>query len=989
MVVFVNGSGMMGSISGDDATNGAGEEERIFVSVRVRPLNSKEIDKHEQLDWEVINNDTIIFKSSLPDRAMLPTAYTFDRVFGCNSNTRQVYEEGAKEVALSVVNGINSSIFAYGQTSSGKTHTMIGITEYTVEDIYDYIQKHDERDFVLKFSAMEIYNEAVRDLLSMDITPLRLLDDPERGTVVEKLTEETLRDKSHLMELLDICEAQRQIGETSLNEASSRSHQILRLTIESSPKHYQPKSNSSSLAATVNFVDLAGSERASQTLSAGTGLKEGSHINRSLLTLGTVIRKLSKGRNAHVPYRDSKLTRILHNSLGGNARTAIICTMSPARSHIEQSRNTLLFASCAKEVATSARVNVVMSDKVLVKHLRRELARLEDELRYVDSTHKATHLDELKEKDTQIVKMEKEIRELIRQRDIAHSRLQELVSSVGDGHASRQSGESGRFLMPHARNLYEDGHSSRQWDESSQYSLQFPSTDQAFRQWDESSQISLRHEHNASEEESSVSGASVSEASGICYQSPEFGISKLKIPHFSNNYGANQQNSMKGGRYDPHKTYHAPKIARSISESSEEQCKEVQCIEVNDLNSNKEDFTLLLDEDCESLLPASFDDNSKSEDEPSLKQGVGFGLSLEHQIRMRQAGRQLVTPDADESLSSGSGDCPVPVAQSIFQDSKQCSHRPPPSSRKEIQRRPGNDPSGNCDPSFTDTEVSCGVAKKLDGSSDEDVKVLDIKNPDELLKARQNSIACEEKLRRRHSKTVSDMTIPSISNFVEELKDMAQVQYQSQLTHEQLETHHSLDENHQVEKGTKDGTNDPCYTPSNWPMEFEKQQREIIVLWDACNVSLIHRTYFFLLFKGEPADSIYMEVERRRLSFLIKMFSQGNENETVSSSLKNLRREREMLQRKMQKRLSSKERKALYCKWGIELNSKQRSMQLSQRLWSDTKDLEHVKESALLVSKLIGLLQPEKPLKEMFGLSFTPQGSHRRSSSWMRMSSFR
>lgn len=132
-----------------------------------------------------------------------------------------------------------------------------------------------------------------------------------------------------------------------------------------------------------NFIDLAGSERASQAMSAGARLKEGCHINRSLLTLGTVIRKLSKGRRqgAHINFRDSKLTRILQPCLGGNSRTAIICTLSPARSHVELTRNTLLFACCAKEVTTKARINVVMSDKALLKQLQRELARLETELR--------------------------------------------------------------------------------------------------------------------------------------------------------------------------------------------------------------------------------------------------------------------------------------------------------------------------------------------------------------------------------------------------------------------------------------------------------------------------------------------------------------------------------------------------------------------------------------------------------------------------------
>uniref|UniRef100_A0A1D1Z8Q8 Kinesin-like protein n=1 Tax=Anthurium amnicola TaxID=1678845 RepID=A0A1D1Z8Q8_9ARAE len=433
-----SGFGPGGAIAGGGRSGGGGAE-RIRVSVRLRPLNAKELARNDPLDWECINDTTVIFRNSLPERSMFPTAYTFDRVFQCDSTTKQVYLEAAREVALSVVSGINASIFAYGQTSSGKTYTMTGITEYAVTDVYDYIERHKERAFVLKFSAMEIYNEAVRDLLSTDSTPLRLLDDPDRGTVVEKLTEETLRDWDHMKELLSICEAQRQIGETSLNETSSRSHQILRLIIESSACEFLGKENSSALAASVNFVDLAGSERASQALSAGTRLKEGCHINRSLLTLGTVIRKLSKGRNGHIPYRDSKLTRILQPSLGGNARTAIICTMSPARSHIEQSRNTLLFASCAKEVATSAQVNIVMSDKALVKHLQKELARLESELRCpVPTSSKSFAQVLLKEKDAQIQKMEREIKELIQQRNLAQSRLKDLLRAVGHDQESRQ-----------------------------------------------------------------------------------------------------------------------------------------------------------------------------------------------------------------------------------------------------------------------------------------------------------------------------------------------------------------------------------------------------------------------------------------------------------------------------------------------------------------------------------------------------------------------
>ncbi|XP_054798115.1 kinesin-like protein KIN-7F [Prosopis cineraria] len=356
--------------------------------------------------------------------------YTFDKVFEDDCSTQQVYEEGIKEIALSVVSGINSSIFAYGQTSSGNTYTMTGITEYAVRDIYDYTKMHKEREFVLKFSAMEIYNEAVRDLLSVDSAPLRLLDDSEKGTIVEKLTEETLTEWSDLQKLLFIGAAERTTEETSMNESSSRSHQIIRLAVESSPGRYAGAGSSGTLVASVNFVDLAGNERASQALTAGARLREGGHISRSLLTLGTVIRKLSKERNGHIHYREWKLTRILHNSLGGHARTAIICTFNPARSHVEQSRNALLFAGCAKQVATNAQVNVVVTDKVLVQQLRKVLAGMESKLRNLAPN------TFLLERELLIKQMHEEIKELTRQRDIFQSRVETLL----------QSGRKNQFL---------------------------------------------------------------------------------------------------------------------------------------------------------------------------------------------------------------------------------------------------------------------------------------------------------------------------------------------------------------------------------------------------------------------------------------------------------------------------------------------------------------------------------------------------------------
>uniref|UniRef100_A0A166J7G7 Kinesin-like protein n=1 Tax=Daucus carota subsp. sativus TaxID=79200 RepID=A0A166J7G7_DAUCS len=277
-------------------------------------------------------------------------------------------------------------------------------------------QKTPERDFRIRISGLEIYNENVKDLLNSDSGHnAKLLDDPEKGTVVEKLVEETANDDQHLKSLIRIFEAQRQVGETAPNDTSSRSHQIIRLTIESTLRE-----NSNcvrSYVARLNFVDLAGSERASQTNPDGVRLREGCHINLSLMTLTTVIRKLSVGkRSGHIPYRDSKLTLTLQHSLGDNARTAIICTLSPVSGHVEQSRNTLFFATRAKEVTNNAQVNMVISDKQLIKHLQKEVARLEA----------ARTPDPLSEKDYKIQQMEKEIEELRIQRDLAQSQVDEL-----------------------------------------------------------------------------------------------------------------------------------------------------------------------------------------------------------------------------------------------------------------------------------------------------------------------------------------------------------------------------------------------------------------------------------------------------------------------------------------------------------------------------------------------------------------------------------
>nr|GMC87464.1 kinesin-like protein KIN-7E isoform X1 [Ipomoea batatas] len=899
----------MGAIGGEESMKwdkmqgtGFGEEEKILVLVRLRPLSEKEISRNEVSDWECINETTILYRNSLQERSGLPTAYTFDRVYRGDCSTREVYDGGSKDIALSVVRGVNSTIFAYGQTSSGKTYTMNGITEYTVADIYDYIQKHEERAFVLKFSAMEIYNEVVRDLLSSDNSPLRLLDDPEKGTIIEKLTEETLRDWNHLKELLSICEAQRQIGETYLNETSSRSHQILRLTIESSAREFIGKDNKTTLSASVNFVDLAGSERASQALSVGQRLKEGCHINRSLLTLGTVIRKLSKGRNGHVNYRDSKLTRILQPALGGNARTAIICTLSPARSHVEQSRNTLLFACCAKEVTTNAQVNVVMSDKALVKHLQKELARLESELRGPGTC--CDHVALLRKKDMQIEKLEKEVKELAKQRDLAQSQVENLVQVKGTDQGSSQK-----------RELSDECSSSGSEDEDSFFSS----------------------DHNKRRKE----------------------------------------------------------LASRSGEVSDEHCKEVHCIEMDPsgINHTPESSGLLNNENENreriTVLPVSSNGRFAARDFSSTSSGqashasnyIGQGAPEQRMPGTQETSNSAVSPYPDRSSQWS-------LSNSML-DSRTLKLTRSMSCRANIMDdsfSPNSEMAEQCG----ETTPPNGLEKDFPGRP-EALRRKHWKLPPVIYGAdnpklsRNNSqssygSAFVDEVNSR-SNAPEDDVIPTVDTFVAGLKEMAKIHYEDQAEDADL-TGNSF------QTSVKDVGLDPLGAPSNWPSEFERMQKLIIELWQTCNISLIHRTYFFLLFKGDPTDSIYMEVEVRRLSFLNASFSKGNpavqggKRLTLASrnSLKALRRERGMLSRLIFKRFTENERNHVYQKWGIALNSKQRRQKLVHRLWSST-DMNNVTESAAIVAKLIGFSEQEEAPKEMFGLSFTP-GMSRRSFGW-------
>ncbi|CAI5968315.1 unnamed protein product [Closterium sp. NIES-65] len=358
------------------------------------------------------------------------------------------------------------TIFAYGQTSSGKTFTMRGVPAcegvipLSVRQVFDTISQTMNREFLLRVSYLEIYNEEINDLLAPDNRRLQIHESSERGVFVAGLHEEIVMCPDQVLQLLSVGETNRSIGETKMNEKSSRSHAIFRMVLESreipeegATEAESPVLVSSLVSATrgvvsatrgvvsatrgvvsatrgVNLVDLAGSERVAKTGAEGSRLKEGAHINKSLMTLGTVINKLSEGadRNgAHIPYRDSKLTRILQPALGGNTKTAIICCATPALRHEDETHGTLRFALRAKCITNCAKVNEIVTNNVLLK---RQAKEIEDLRRKLEASHSPEMEQEIMKLRNAMLKMESEkevIALQLQEERAAHSQKEQRI----------------------------------------------------------------------------------------------------------------------------------------------------------------------------------------------------------------------------------------------------------------------------------------------------------------------------------------------------------------------------------------------------------------------------------------------------------------------------------------------------------------------------------------------------------------------------------
>ncbi|XP_043104393.1 centromere-associated protein E isoform X2 [Puntigrus tetrazona] len=375
------------------------EESAVKVCVRVRPLIKREESESSelvQLFWRA-DRQAI---HQLDDDGAQTKSFSFDRVFSAEETTAQLYQDIAKPLVVSTVEGYNGTIFAYGQTSSGKTFTMMGsernpgVIPLAMADVFKTIKNCPKKEFLLRVSYMEIYNETVTDLLcdSWKRKPLEIREGNYKNVYVADLTEELVTSPEQALSWITKGEKNRHYGKTKMNQRSSRSHTIFRMILESRERS-DPASGGNADGAIIvshlNLVDLAGAERASQTGAEGTRFKEGCNINRSLFTLGQVIKKLSdESQKGFLNYRDSKLTRILQNSLGGNAKTVIICTITPAT--VDETVSTLQFASAAKRMKNDPHVTEVSDEGALLKRYRNEIVDLKRRLQEVSSVTQTT-----------------------------------------------------------------------------------------------------------------------------------------------------------------------------------------------------------------------------------------------------------------------------------------------------------------------------------------------------------------------------------------------------------------------------------------------------------------------------------------------------------------------------------------------------------------------------------------------------------------------
>lgn len=349
--------------------------ECVKVALRCRPMSSKEVQEGFQ---EIVFIDTSkgeVYLKDPDNPSEKPRLFTFDFAFDKSTSQKMIFEKSAKEIVEFVIKGYNGTIFAYGQTGTGKTHTMQGgmaesehgITPRSFKRIFDIIKNSEKTQYLVSASMFELYNEEVNDLLNLDGKNLKIKENPDKGFYIQDLQSKMVKNETELMKIMDIGNKNRKTSSTAMNERSSRSHCIFVVNVDS-----QTTTDNGAVCYTagkLNLVDLAGSEKQKKTeIKSQEQKTEAIKINLSLTTLRKCISELIKGTGGHVSFRDSKLTMLLKDSLGGNTKTFMIANIGPASYNHEESISTLKYAYGAKSIKNKPKINEDPKDTMIRKY---------------------------------------------------------------------------------------------------------------------------------------------------------------------------------------------------------------------------------------------------------------------------------------------------------------------------------------------------------------------------------------------------------------------------------------------------------------------------------------------------------------------------------------------------------------------------------------------------------------------------------------------
>jgi kinesin family protein 18/19 len=403
-------------------------DKNMLVTIRVRPLSEQEI-SNKIMSVISVEDKLLIVRDKAeimyeqegikPDvlHRSREQKYYFDKIFK-DSSQNEVYVNTCKQLIGPVTKGYNACVFAYGTTGSGKTYTMIGYKDnpgnsvLIIDDMFSTIMKDEDYIYELKVSYVEIYNEIIRDLLVVKSkeTYLDLRDDPIKGVQIAGVKEYKVTNSTEVMKLLTEGNKRRMTEATNANQTSSRSHAIFQIHV--SKKEKTADTEKEILAGKLSLIDLAGSERGTATENTGIRLREGAKINTSLLALANCINSLGDKtkKGSYVSYRDSKLTRMLKDSLGGNCKTVMIATISPGHNQFEETINTLKYANRAKNIKIRAQVNKKMvymhisAYKNIISDLKDEIIQLKGKIKNGSVPPAIDQINELENEDSEEIK---------------------------------------------------------------------------------------------------------------------------------------------------------------------------------------------------------------------------------------------------------------------------------------------------------------------------------------------------------------------------------------------------------------------------------------------------------------------------------------------------------------------------------------------------------------------------------------------------------